>query len=230
MRRCLRRVRRHCALSKGGGHSKLTLDSLDNSNLNLAFRFFHVSCLFTGSYENYCNFILLLPDEMSAEKPARISPIKGDASPMKPERPKTCPPATAKRCGSSAFYGTTTMLSLFLLLLFGIPQTVLADCEVTFRWDANSSAPEGYQLYGREEGQYYDDNDPWWQGDSTFTQCTIGGLSENKIYFFVVRAFMGDHLSGDSNEVRYACGDNIDVSTPGGGSGSGCFIQLIFLN
>lgn len=75
------------------------------------------------------------------------------------------------------------MLSLFLLLLFGIPQTVLADCEVTFRWDANSSAPEGYQLYGREEGQYYDDNDPWWQGDSTFTQCTIDGLSENKTYF-----------------------------------------------
>jgi len=114
------------------------------------------------------------------------------------------------------------------LLLNGIPLTVHADCDVTFRWDANNSTPEGYQLYGREAGQYFDDDNPWWQGDSTFTQCTIDGLSENKIYFFIVRAFIGDNMSGDSNEVRYACGDNDKVSTKGGGSGSGCFIQLIF--
>ena len=77
------------------------------------------------------------------------------------------------------------ILTLTLLLLIGIPLTSHADGNVTLRWDANNPTPEGYQLYGREEGQYYDDDNPWWQGDSTFTQCTIDGLSENKIYFFL---------------------------------------------
>jgi hypothetical protein len=42
------------------------------------------------------------------------------------------------------------------------------------------------------------------------------------------RAFIGDNMSGDSNEVRYACDESDKVSTIGGGSGSGCFIDLIF--
>ncbi len=147
---------------------------------------------------------------------------------MKPKRPANWPPVVKSRRFGSAFYSPIKILTLILLLLAGIPQTIHADCEVTFRWDANNPAPEGYQLYGREEGQYYDDDNPWWQGDRTFTQCTIEGLSENKIYFFVVRAFRVDNISGDSNEVRYACGDNDNVITTVGGSGSGCFIQLIF--
>lgn len=142
--------------------------------------------------------------------------------------PANCPPVVTARRYGSAFYGPTKIIALILLLLNGIPLTVHADCDVTFRWDANKSTPEGYQLYGREEGQYYYDDNPWWQGDSTFTQCTIDGLRENKIYFFIVKAFIGDNMSGDSNEVRYACGDNDNVSTIGGGSGSGCFIQLIY--
>jgi len=147
---------------------------------------------------------------------------------MKPKRPANHPPVVTARRYGAAFYGPIKILTLILLLLDGISLTVHADCDVTFRWDANNSAAEGYQLYGREEGQYYGDDNPWWQGDSTFTQCTIDGLSENKIYFFVVRAFIGDNMSGDSNEVRYACGESDQVSTIGGGSGSGCFIELIF--
>jgi len=121
------------------------------------------------------------------------------------------------------------MLPTFIfVLLLGLPLTSHADRDVTLRWDANNPAPEGYQVYGREEGQNYDYDDPWWLGDSTFTQCTIDELSENKTYFFVVRAFMGDDVSGDSNEACYANSDNNNASTAGGGSGSGCFIQLLF--
>lgn len=103
--------------------------------------------------------------------------------------------------------------------------------QLTLAWDANNPAPEGYQVYGREEGQDYDYDDPWWQGDSTFTQCTIDELSENKTYFFVVRAFQNDDVSSDSNEVRFPYSDNHNigtVGTAGGGSGSGCFIQSLF--
>ena len=120
------------------------------------------------------------------------------------------------------------ILTLTLLLLIGIPLTSHADGNVTLRWDANNPTPEGYQLYGREEGQNYDYEDPWWQGDSTFTQATIDELSEDKTYFFVVRAFDGDIVSGNSNEVRYSYRDIDNLSTAGGGSGSGCFIQLLF--
>jgi chitinase len=142
---------------------------------------------------------------------------------------------------------------LILLLLVIIPIICQADYQVTLQWDANNPAPEGYQVYGREEGQNYDYDNPWWQGDQTFTQCTLDGLDESKTYFFVVRAYAGDDVSGDSNEVRYAYADgtssdgtssdgtssdgtssggssSLDSNTAGsagGGSGGGCFIQSL---
>lgn len=147
---------------------------------------------------------------------------------MKLKRPANWSPiVTARRQGSTSRC-QKNIITIILLLLIGIPLTSHADCDLTLRWDANNPAPEGYQLYGREAGQNYDHDSPWWQGDSTFTQCTIDGLSENKIYFFVVNAFAGDDLSGDSNEVRFAYCGNENVSTAGGGSGSGCFIRLLF--
>ena len=120
------------------------------------------------------------------------------------------------------------IITLTLLLLIGTQLSSHADGNLTLRWDANNPTPEGYQLYGREEGQIYDYDDPWWQGDSTFTQATIDELSEDKTYFFVVRAFDGDVVSANSNEVRYSYRDINNMSTAGGGSGSGCFVQLLF--
>lgn len=124
--------------------------------------------------------------------------------------------------------------TLILLLLIGIPLLSNADTQVTLQWDTNDPAPDGYRLYGREEGQNYDYGAFWWQGDDTFNRCTIDGLDENKTYFFVVRAFVGDDESGDSNEVRYSNDGerynlrNNDMGAAGGGSGSGCFIQSFF--
>lgn len=120
------------------------------------------------------------------------------------------------------------LLSLFLFLLIGAPLISHADSRVTLQWDANNPVVEGYQVFGREEGQNYDYDTFLWQGDYTYNQCTIDGLDENKDYFFIVRAFSGDDVSGDSNEVRFAHGDNSILGGGGGGSGSGCFVQSVF--
>jgi len=127
-----------------------------------------------------------------------------------------------------------------LLLLIAFPAVSYALCEVTLQWDANNPAPHGYLIFGREEGQDYDYNDPLWQGDYSFTQCTIDQLREDRAYFFVVRAYVGDDVSGDSNEVRYSYRDpdtnngipsslsnNSVSSAGGGGSGAGCFIHSL---
>ena len=124
-----------------------------------------------------------------------------------------------------------------LLLLIAFPAVSYALCEVSLQWDANNPSPEGYLLFGREEGQSYDYNNPWWQGDDSFTQCTIDQLSEDRTYFFVVRAYVGNDLSGDSNEVRFSYADansgapssltNSGTASAGGGSGGGCFLHSL---
>ena len=126
------------------------------------------------------------------------------------------------------------ILTFILLILILTPLTSHADCDVTLQWDTSNPAPEGYQVYGREEGQDYDYDAPWWQGDSTFTQCTVDALDESKTYFFVVRAFSADEASADSNEVRYAYASdssslsgNDTANGAGSGSSAGCFIQSL---
>ncbi len=130
-----------------------------------------------------------------------------------------------------------------LILLIAFPAVSYALCEVTLQWDPNKPNPEGYLLFGREAGQNYDYNNPWWQGDETFTRCTIDQLREDRTYFFVVRAYVGNDVSGNSNEVRFSYnntntndGDSSSLSTNstssvagsgGGGSGSGCFIRSL---
>ena len=116
------------------------------------------------------------------------------------------------------------LLSLIILILTGLPVVSHASCEVTLQLDTSNQGAEGYQVFGREEGQDFDYEAPWWQGDSSFDRCTIDDLDENKTYYFVARAFSGDDVSGDSNEVRFAYGDRID----GGQSGSGCFLDSLF--
>lgn len=140
-------------------------------------------------------------------------------------------------------------LGLFtLLFLIAIPAVSYALCEATLKWDPSSSNAEGYYVFGREEGQDYDYDEPWWQGDKTFTECTIEELDEDKTYFFVVRAYAGEAMSDDSNEVRFSYNDasnndnpdidNVSDSLSDGGTNStsvgypdtsgGCFISSLF--
>jgi hypothetical protein len=118
------------------------------------------------------------------------------------------------------------VLCFMILFLIGFPLTSHASYEVTLYWSTSDQDLEGYQVFGREEGQDYDYETPWWQGDGSFNQCAIDELDERKTYFFVVRAFAGDDMSADSNEVRYAYGDNRG-SFSDGQSGSGCFFDLL---
>ena len=130
------------------------------------------------------------------------------------------------------FRARKKMPVILMLLLLGVPFFAQADCQVTLQWDANNPAAEGYRVFGRVEGQVYDYTDFSWQGDFSFQQCTITGLDENTTYYFVVRAYDGDELSGDSNEVRFNASDS-SLHYSGSGaesdaSSTGCFIQTLF--
>ena len=113
-----------------------------------------------------------------------------------------------------------------------IPAMAIAECEVKFEWDPQSDdGVVGYMLFFREEGESYHYDDPIWEGDVSFTQCTIGGLDESKTYYFVIRAVdEEDNQSYDSNEIEY----NYATHAAGlGGDGSStnfssCFIQSLF--
>lgn len=149
------------------------------------------------------------------------------------------------------FTAKRKLQTLIFFLFISMPLICNADIDVTLQWDPSDQAIEGYQLFGREEGQDYDYDAFWWQGDHTFNQCTIEGLDENKTYYFVLRAFSGDNVSADSNEVRYETNDlatndlapndlapndsylddgggGSDDLGGSGGSSSGCFVQTIF--
>jgi hypothetical protein len=141
-------------------------------------------------------------------------------------------------------------LGLFILFfLTAFPTISHALCEATLEWGAGGSGAEGYYVFGREEGQDYDYDEPWWQGDNTFGGCTVDELDEDKTYFFVVRAYTGDDMSADSNEVRFSYDDisDSDSAAPDNtsdslstdatsdstgstfhGSSGGCFIGSLF--
>jgi hypothetical protein len=145
--------------------------------------------------------------------------------------------------------GKRSLGLLILFFLIAFPSISHALCEATLEWDPSGSSAQGYYVFGREEGQDYDYDDPWWQGDNTFDGCTIDELEEDKTYFFVIRAYSGDSMSADSNEARFSYDDiaDSDSAAPDNtsaslstdatsdstgstfhGSSSGCFIGSIF--
>ncbi len=93
----------------------------------------------------------------------------------------------------------------FMLAAIGMlcvtPSFSFADATVTLAWDANDPAPDGYRLFLRQEGQSY--NYAQWAYEGPATTCTLDTLAEDVTYYFVVRAFMGQDESGDSNEVSF---------------------------
>jgi hypothetical protein len=87
-----------------------------------------------------------------------------------------------------------------LIFSFAFPTVSYALGQVTLQWH-NSTSCEGYYVFGREDGQDYNYTAPWWLGDNSFSACTFDNLEEGKTYYFVIRAFLGDNVSTDSNEV-----------------------------
>jgi len=101
---------------------------------------------------------------------------------------------------------------IILLAVLGFFSIALADQTVTFQWDANSPTPDGYRLFQRTQDTTYDYATPVWQGSETSHSLTLPKGS----YAFVVRAFVADNQSGDSNEVLFTVEDQAPpVAIPG---------------
>jgi hypothetical protein len=98
---------------------------------------------------------------------------------------------------SAAVFTISTHSTLFAET-YTVPQTT----EVTLAWDANASAPDGYRIYQRTEGQAYDYTQPVWEGAST--SCTVYNLAYDTTYYFVARAYVGADESADSGEVSFS--------------------------
>lgn len=129
---------------------------------------------------------------------------------------------------------TTKSISALIFLILLVATYGYCDCQVTLQWNPNNQAPAGYRLYGREEGSSYNYDEPWWEGDQSFTQCTIDQLDENTTYYFVVRAFdAADNESYNSNEAVFNYNGTTGISSSlgsgstGGGGGGGCFITSL---
>lgn len=95
----------------------------------------------------------------------------------------------------------TLIITFFLII-----QSAAQAAQVTIAWDPNDPAPDGYRVFQRVEGQSYDYSSPVWPqagDDPTQTTCTIANLADDTSYYFVVRAYVGNDESGDSNEINY---------------------------
>ena len=104
------------------------------------------------------------------------------------------------------FHLVFLFLFAFGLILSLFPQNVQA-IDITLAWDKNTEEDlAGYRIFYREgEGSSYDYSEPdWEEADPNCTTCTIPGLDDSKIYYFVARAFdTSENESSNSNEVCY---------------------------
>ncbi len=85
---------------------------------------------------------------------------------------------------------------------------------VTLAWDAPSGggAVTGYNLYyGTSSGSY-----PNKVGAINSTQYVVSGLDEDKVYYFIVKAYNDAGESGPSNMVAWRYRDTTPPLPPGG--------------
>jgi hypothetical protein len=98
------------------------------------------------------------------------------------------------------FFRISTATACYLLVAFPL---VVSAAQVTLQWDASTPAPDGYNVYQRVDGANYDYTTPVNASGITGTTYTLSGLAEGTTYYFVIRAYVGADMSGDSNEVTY---------------------------
>jgi chitinase len=105
-----------------------------------------------------------------------------------------------KHCLSQCSAILWSVLACALFFIFTCVTGAMA-ASVTLAWDANDPVPDGYRLFRRVENQAYNYSQPVWSGSGT--TCTLDGFSDGTTYYFVVRAYVAQDESGDSNEVAY---------------------------
>ena len=104
--------------------------------------------------------------------------------------------------------------AITLFVLLSLSSATAA--QVTLAWDANDPTPDGYQVLQRIEGEQYDYANPVWPtdgNDHTETTCTITNLTPGATYYFVVRAYVNNDESGDSNEISYTVPSGVTLSS-----------------
>ena len=106
----------------------------------------------------------------------------------------------------------TAALVIGLLCFSTIP---LYAAQTTLQWGANNPAPQGYRLFQRLTGSTYNYSAPVWTGSGT--TCTIQNLLEGSTYYFVIRAYQGTTVSGDSNEVAFTPSAPVPTDVDGDG-------------
>jgi hypothetical protein len=95
------------------------------------------------------------------------------------------------------------LLAVFMIIFIS---AVSQAAQVTLAWDPNDPTPGGYRVFLRSAGNAYNYDSPAWPqagDDPQSTTCTIGSLDADTDYYFVVRAYVGEDVSGDSNEVTH---------------------------
>ena len=114
------------------------------------------------------------------------------------------------------FYSVRVSIAIGYYLLVAFPLIVSA-AQVTLQWDANDPDPDGYNLYQRVDGGTYDYDHPVNDISITGTTYTVGDLTQGVTYRFVVRAYVGNDESGDSNEVEFSAPADSGVDTDNDG-------------
>ena len=103
---------------------------------------------------------------------------------------------------------------LLFSIVFLSPASVAHGFDLSFAWDANTEPDlAGYRVFYRQEGQNYDYTTPAWQG--TETTCTIAGLDDNFIYYFVSRVY--DIYGNESENSVELCYDPEIIDRDGDG-------------
>jgi hypothetical protein len=100
----------------------------------------------------------------------------------------------------------------FFLIIFGSLFLSNPAFAITLKllWEASNPVPEGYEVYERIKGETYNYNNPICRGIDTYCTKKIdeNNVNENAdkgdvTHYFVVRAFIGNQFSADSNEVSF---------------------------
>jgi hypothetical protein len=102
----------------------------------------------------------------------------------------------------------------FFFVLFLLLASFVNSYSVDLQWDANQESVDGYRIFYRAEYDYYDYNQPIWEGAETTCNIDNALFDDGERYFFVARAFLGDNESGDSNEVYFDYDDLTPIVDP----------------
>ncbi len=100
----------------------------------------------------------------------------------------------------------------FLLCHFATAGFIHAG-HLVISWQQADPAPEGYRIYHRMEGQTYDYTQPIWTGSDE--SADIKNLETEVTHYFVVRAFIDNLESEDSDEVNAIIADAKDSDNDG---------------